>query len=67
MAITYQNQNGRKNSRGDRLWNIDVFLDGKRVGEIRSVAAGYHYKPLSGKAGAVLPTLAEVKRSLEEE
>lgn len=63
--ITYTNQNGRKiGSR--RLWQIDVRLDGKRVGEIIHLANGYAYKPEgSRKCGPVFATLAGCKRSIE--
>lgn len=63
--ITYTNQNGRKRG-GRRLWEVDVWLDGKRVGEIRSVASGYCYKPEgSRKAGPVFPTMEAVKADIE--
>lgn len=43
-----------------------VYLDGKRVGEIApSIAGGFRYRTTTGNLGAVFPTVAEVKRSLE--
>lgn len=64
--IAYENQNGKK-IRGVRSWDIDVRIDGKIVGEIKSVATGYFYKPTgSRKTGEVFETLAAVKRSLED-
>jgi hypothetical protein len=64
--ITYENQNGRKigNRRG---WDIDVRLDGKRVGAIINLGAGYRYKPITGKAGEIFPDLDACKQSLEGE
>jgi len=69
MMITYENQNGKKDSRGNRQWGIDVRLEGKIVGVIESVAQGFRYVPKGRKklAGEVYPTLAAVKRSLEAE
>lgn len=64
--ITYENQNGRRIG-GTPRYDIDVRLDGKLVGMIRSVATGWYYKPLKGKSGDIWPTLKDVKRSLEEE
>lgn len=65
--ITYENQNGKKNGRGERQWGVDVRLDGKIVGTIESVATGFRYAPKGRKklAGEVFPTLAAVKASLE--
>lgn len=65
--ITYENQNGAKNARGVRQWNINVRLDGKLVGQILSVAGGYRYKPNGTRTigGLIYPTLAEVKASIE--
>lgn len=57
----------------DRLPNRDlaVYLDGKRTGTIIGVLNGYRYFPLRsggyGEPGTTFPTIAEVKRSLEEE
>lgn len=65
--ITYENQNGVKDSRGNRKWNINVRLDGKIVGEIIHVATGYRYKPKGRKAGETFPSIEAVKRSLEAE
>ncbi len=63
--ITFENQNGRKNGKGERLWNIDVRLEGKIVGEIRTVANGYQYFPKGQrKGGDVFPDLASVKRDI---
>jgi hypothetical protein len=65
-AITYENQNGRKIGTR-RGWDIDVRLDGTRVGVIRTFATGYQYKPTGGKAGEIFPTLEACKASLEQE
>jgi hypothetical protein len=65
-AITYENQNGRKIGTR-RGWDIDVRLDGTRVGVIRAFATGYQYKPTGGKAGEIFPTLDACKASLEQE
>jgi hypothetical protein len=65
--IEYENQNGKRDSRGNRHWNIDVRLDGKIVGEIISLAGGYAYKPKGRKPGETFATLAECKRSVEGE
>mgnify|MGYP000084113199 CR=1 FL=1 len=62
--LTYENQNGKKIN-GNRVWGIDVRLDGKIIGDIRSVATGFVYKPKNHKPGDVFPTVAAVKRSLE--
>lgn len=65
--ISYRDQNGRKNSKGDRLWNVDVLLEGKIVGEIRHVATGYVYFPKGQRTGGeTFDTLALCKKSLEE-
>lgn len=63
--ITYANQNGRKIGTR-RGWDIDVYLDGKRIGAIVSVADGYRYKPEGRKPGATFPSIEAVKASLEE-
>lgn len=64
MTITYENQNGRKiGSR--RGWDIDVRLDGKRVGAIVHLAMGWHYKPTGKKEGPAFPTLEACKASIE--
>lgn len=64
--ITYENQNGKK-IRGVRSWDINVRLDGKIVGEIKSLYTGYGYKPTGIRnIGEVFETLADVKRSLED-
>lgn len=65
--ISYENQNGKRDSKGDRHWDIDVRLDGKIVGEIRRVATGYCYKPKGRKPGDVFPSVEAVKQSLEAE
>lgn len=64
--ITFENQNGRKNSRGERLWGVDVRLEGTIVGEIRNVDAfGFQYFPKGQKKGGeIFSRLAEVKSSL---
>lgn len=54
MAITYSD-------------NVTVYLDGKAVGEIRSVVGGYQYFPKGSKnGGELLRTIEMVKASLEE-
>jgi hypothetical protein len=64
MTITYENQNGRKiGSR--RGWDIDVRLDGKRVGAIIGTAQGYVYKPEGAAPGRTFPTVDQCKRSIE--
>jgi hypothetical protein len=65
-SITYENQNGRKIN-GNRMWGIDVRLDGKIVGDIRQVAGGYVYKPTGRKPGDVYATVPDLKRDLEAE
>lgn len=48
--------------------HIQVWLDGKIVGKIRNVLNGWRYYPKgSHDSGQTFPTLADVKRSLEEE
>lgn len=53
--ITYKMKNG----------DIQVFLDGKRIGAIRHVANGYHYKPINSAPGATFETIAQVKKDIE--
>lgn len=65
MAITYKNQNGRQNSRGVRKWNVDVYMDGNRIGEIRKVFGGYCYKPIHGERGRTYAAIDAVKQSIE--
>lgn len=46
-----------------------VFIDGKGTGTIHQVRGGYQYIPKGGTsmhAGDILPTLGDVKRSLED-
>jgi len=63
--IIFEAQNGRKDSRGNRLWNIDVRLDGKIVGEIRSIANGFQYFPKGQKKGSeIFESLSAIKKSL---
>lgn len=63
--ITFENQNGRKSSRGERLWGLDVRLEGKIVGEIRSVATGFQYFPKGQKKGGdIFPTIGKVIQSI---
>ena len=47
---------------------MPVYLDGKRVGDIRGILNGWHYVPLGQTAGGDLfKTLAGVQASLEAE
>lgn len=47
---------------------IHVLLDGKRVGEIRSVEGGFQYFPKGQKKGGeVFQTLIDCKKSLSDE
>ena len=47
--------------------SVRVFLDGKHVGTIGRISTGYAYYPHGSKSyGEVLPTIAEVKATLEE-
>ena len=47
---------------------IKVFLDGKRVGSIRSVLGGWQYFPYrSDVGGEVFETISEVKNSIERD
>ena len=64
--IRFENQNGRKDSRGNRMWDIDVRLDGKIVGTIKSCATGFYYVPkgCSRTRAETFETLAECKESL---
>lgn len=54
-------------------FNVQVKLDGKVVGHIRTAATGYIYVPKGQSlskmvaAGNALPTVAAVKRTLEDE
>ncbi|USM11494.1 hypothetical protein vBCbaSRXM_49 [Citromicrobium phage vB_CbaS-RXM] len=62
--ITYQPYSGSKTT------NLieDVFLDGKKVGAIRSFDEGYRYCPVGTKIkGEPFATLAECKASLEDD
>lgn len=59
-AITYANTNKAPH------WGIAVYLDNRKVGEIRGDKSGWYYKPATGRRGATLPTVEAVKRSLEE-
>jgi len=45
--------------------HISVRLDGKRVGEIRKVEGGFHYKPTGAPAGETMATVSAVRRSIE--
>lgn len=58
--ITYQ----------DATWPseiIRVSLEGKQTGTIRKVTHGFAYFPLGSKTpGEILPTIAEIKATLEE-
>jgi len=57
--ITYKDVSGAE---------VAVFMDGRRVGTIRPILAGFRYFPLHATVGGNrYATLAEVKRSLEEE
>lgn len=62
--ITFENQNGRRDSKGVPMWNIDVRLDGKIVGTIRRCADGYFYTPKGSRKGEIFETLVECKQSL---
>lgn len=59
--ITYETQNKPPN------WAIDVRLDGKKVGEIRSYATGWGYVP-KGNRGTdkIYPSIPTVKAALED-
>ncbi len=47
--------------------NISVYIDGKRVGTIKPVPNGFAYYPLGSRTrGEVMPTVEEIKHSLEE-
>ena len=47
---------------------VQVFLDGKRVGQIApSPQGGYRYNPAGGNFGESFPTIEEVKKSLGAE
>lgn len=51
----------------DGKTQVLVLLDGKQVGTIHQVRGGYQYVPKGGGLrGDVLPTLGDVKRSLED-
>ena len=51
----------------DFLGGVKVSLDGKPVGVIQAHGAGFRYQPnKSALAGEELPTIAAVKRSLEQ-
>ena len=65
--ITYENQNGRHNSRNVPQWDIDVLIDGNRSGIIKLMKTGYVYLPKGAKkyAGEPFGTLDALKRSLE--
>lgn len=63
--ITYEDQNGTRDSRGNRKWDINVRLGGKIVGAIVRLADGYAYKPTGRKHGDVFPTLEACKASVE--
>lgn len=55
--ITYKDVSGAE---------VAVFLEGRRVGTIRPLLAGFRYFPLGSRTGGdKYTTLAEVKRSLE--
>jgi hypothetical protein len=55
--ITYKEVSGAE---------VAVFLEGRRVGTIRPMLAGFRYFPLGQRQGGEkYQTLAEVKRSLE--
>lgn len=46
---------------------IRVFLEEKQTGTIRKVTHGFAYFPLGSKTpGEVLPTIEEIKATLEE-
>jgi hypothetical protein len=60
----YEPENGEK-VRGERRWGIKVFLDGKLVGRIRSVATGYQYAPKGHRWGEAHLTLSSLKADLE--
>jgi hypothetical protein len=45
--------------------NVDVFLDGKKIGTIKEVKDGFQFYPNGQKiGGAVFPTLQACKNSL---
>lgn len=63
--IEFEAQNGRKNSKGERLWGIDVRLEGKIIGEIRTLANGFQYFPKGRRTGGeVFGDLKAIKQSL---
>lgn len=63
--ITYESQRGRMEGE-KRRWDIDVLLDGKRVGVIKRLNGGWGYIPKGErKPERKFPTLNEVKRHLE--
>jgi hypothetical protein len=49
-------------------YNTDVFLDGVRIGQIKPVKHGFAYVPrgISRTPGETLPTIEEIKATLEE-
>ena len=50
---------------------IEVYLEGKYVGDIRQVKTGYQYvvhtNSITEPKGEIFPTIEQVKKSLEEE
>lgn len=44
---------------------LNVRLGRKIVGVIRKCQGGYQYKPTGGKGGDIMPTVEDVKRSIE--
>jgi len=47
--------------------NVHVYLDKKLIGTISKVANGYAYRANGSKtSGEILPTVAEIKATLEE-
>lgn len=64
-SFSYENQNGRRDQRGNRMWNIDVRVDGAIVGEIIRLADGYAFRPKGKRAGQTHPTLDECKSAIE--
>lgn len=63
--ITFENQNGRRGSKGVPMWEIDVRLDGKIVGTVKHCADGYFYVAKgSRRKGEIFETLVECKQSL---
>ena len=44
---------------------VDVFLDGRKVGIISRVVGGWQYQVNKTIRGEVLPTITDVKRSIE--